>query len=359
MLGGSPRRLGDIRAVDGTWLPNGDLLVVRGNELQVVNLATNRSQKFATLPDFGYCLRWSPNGQVLRFTVSESANNAYNIWEVGADGSNLHRLLRGWHDPPWEQEGIWTPDGKYFLFQTLRNGRMDLWAIREKGDLFYKANRDPVQLTSGPLSFMAPQPSLDGKRIFAVGTQSRGELVRYDAKSGQFVPYLSGISAAGVSFSPDGQWVTYSTYPERILWRSKIDSSEKLQLTYAPFQAFAPQWSPDGKQIAFAGAELGKNLSIYAIAAEGGVAELLFTPPHDAFFPNWTPDGKSIIFEEAGQAEQYDRGIKALDIKTRQVSELPGSKNLISPALSPDGRYVAAASSDRQKLTLFDFTTRQ
>jgi eukaryotic-like serine/threonine-protein kinase len=359
VLGGSPRRLGDVRAVDGTWMPNGDLLVVRDQALQVLKPETNSYRKLVDLPDFSFWLRWSPDGRVLRFTVSESKRDASEIWEVSADGSNLHRLLQGWHEPPLEIKGTWTPDGKYFVFQTRRNGRQDLWATREKGDLFHKVSREPVQLTSGPMSFSAPAPSLDGKKIFAVGVQRRAELVRYDAKSGQFVPYLSGISAAGVSFSPDDRWVTYSTFPENTLWRSRADGSDKLQLTYAPFLAIMPCWSPDGKQIVFAGADPGKNLSLYRISVEaGGAPQWLLTSEHDLLFPQWSPDGKSIIFQEFSSSDAIG-SIKSLDLKSRQVSTLPGSQNLITPAISPDGRHLAAASSDQQHLMLFDFTTQQ
>ena len=62
-----------------------------------------------------------------------------------------------------------------------------------------------MQLTAGPMSLSRPLPSKDGKKLFALGTQLRGELVRYDAKSGQFVPYMDGISAMGVAFSRDGE----------------------------------------------------------------------------------------------------------------------------------------------------------
>ena len=65
--------------------------------------------------------------------------------------------------------------------------------------------------------------------------QLRGELVRYDSASHQFTPYLSGMSAMGVNFSRDGKWVTYVAYPEGTLWRSKVDGSERLQLTSRRF----------------------------------------------------------------------------------------------------------------------------
>ena len=48
----------------------------------------------------------------------------------------------------------------------------------------------------------------------------------------QFSPYLSGISAQGVSFSKDGAWMTYVTFPGGELWRSRTGGSEPLQLTF-------------------------------------------------------------------------------------------------------------------------------
>jgi hypothetical protein len=75
-----------------------------------------------------------------------------------------------------------------------------------------------------PLS--PPLPSTDGKKLFVVGQTYRGELMRYDLRSGQFMPLLGGISAEYVAFSKDGQWAAYVSYPEGILWRSKMDGSE-------------------------------------------------------------------------------------------------------------------------------------
>jgi len=361
VLGGSPRRLGNIAAVDGTWMPNGDLLVAHGNDLQVVNPETNATHKFASLPDFTYWLRWSPDGRSLRFTVSE-ATGGIHLWEVKADGSRMHRLLPNWREPPGERTGNWTPDGKYFVFQGFHNGRGDLWAIREKGDFFHKPSPAPVQLTSGPLSFHAPQPSLDGKRIFAIGEQPRGELERFDAKSGEFVPYLAGVSISDVSFSRDGQWVVYVTYPEQVLWRSRIDGSDKLQLTRPPFLAALPTWSPDGKKILFGGWDPGKNGAIFAIAVEGGVPQQLVSyPASDAFYGDWTPDGKSIVFQKLqGKGSSNNQtDFEMLDIQTGKVSVLPGSEGLIAPAMSPDGRFLAATTTNRLKLMLFDFATQK
>ena len=65
----------------------------------------------------------------------------------------------------------------------------------------FQRSQKPVQLTNGPLSYFGPVVSRDGKQIFAIGSKERSELVRYDANSGQFVPFLLGISAFSPTFS--------------------------------------------------------------------------------------------------------------------------------------------------------------
>jgi Tol biopolymer transport system component len=355
VLGGSPRRASDLLSWDATWLPNGNFLIARNNEL--LEVSPGGTRRFAALPDYSYWFRWSPDGQALRFTVSES-KGTNSLWELSSSGGNLHRVfpeLTG----TLHQKGSWTPDGRYFIFQVFRQNRMDLWATREKGDLFHKVDHRPVRLTSGPMSFNGPQPSADGKRIYAVGEQPRAELVRYDAKSGQFLPYLHGASITDVSFSPDGHWLAYVTYPDGILWRSRVDGTQKLQLTSAgPVGAFLPRWSPDGKQIAFSGEDPGHPARLYVISADGGTPRLLPGPEFNAVGPSWMPDGNSIVFFDASGASA-PAAVKMVNINTLQVTAVPDSKNVFGPVASPDGRYIAGASVDSQKLMLFDFSTRK
>src|SRR6202011_5432249 len=103
----------------------------------------------------------------------------------------------------------------------------------------------------------------------------RSELVRYDAKSGQFVPFLGGISTAYVNFSRDGNWVAYVTWPDGNLWRSRLDGSEKLQLTTPPVRAESADWSPDGRQIAYTAILPGKRENVFVVSASVGEARLI------------------------------------------------------------------------------------
>ena len=207
---------------------------------------------------------------------------------------------------------------------------------------------------------MGPQPSYDGRKIFAVGVQRRGELLQYDTRSKQFMPYLSGISADTVDFSPDGQWVTYVSVPDGTLWRSKLDGTEKVQLTSSPMTTYLPRWAPDGKRIAFQGISTGKSWTTYVISADGGNLHEIKPWPGD---PGWSPDGNSMVFSTTPLV--FDPGastkstIQIMDLKSGQVSTLPGSEGFYAPRWSPDGHYIAALQADSNKLEIFDFSNRQ
>ncbi len=117
---------------DATWMPNGDMLISKGNTFQVLNLNTNVARRLVNLPDFSYWMRWSPDGSTLRFTVDNTATSAFEIWEMTADGKRMQPVLKNGDRSQEESHGKWTADGKYFVFQRERNGRADLWAIPRK-----------------------------------------------------------------------------------------------------------------------------------------------------------------------------------------------------------------------------------
>jgi len=355
-LGGAPRRLTDLAGQDATWMANGDLLVSHGSELTQLS-RSGSSHTFLSLGnETAYWLRWSPDGQTLRFVLVFP--NRLTLAEVSADGSNFHQLLEHWQTGDDKINGNWTPDGRFFVFHTVQNwGRADIWAIPEKADFFHKLNREPVALTAGPLNFYSPQPSLDGKKLYVIGEQQRSELVRYDAKSGQFVPYLDGISARNVTFSRDGQWVTYVSYPEGNLWRCRIDGNDKLQLTTSPLWVFGARWSPDGREIALDAAEPRHVVRAYLLPADGGTLRKLEVGKFNVASLSWAPDGTAITFEDS--SEPGHSTTRSVDLKTMQTTDIPGSDGVINPIRSPDGKYLVATTLAGDKLVLFNFVNQK
>jgi serine/threonine protein kinase/Tol biopolymer transport system component len=359
VLGGSPRRLGTLEGHAGAWSPDGKKVAYcQGNEIGVAKSDGGEPHRVLTTAGTPSDIRWSPDGSILRFTLNDPQTNNRTIWQASADGRNLHALLPGWNSTPNECCGNWTPDGRYYVFQAFRDDTANIWALRERGGLFGSKTQEPVQLTTGPMNVGSPVASRDGKKLFVQGWKPRGELVRYDAKSGQFAPYLSGLSAMGLDFSRDGEWVAYNDASDGTMWRSKVDGSQKLQLVFAPMMAYLPRWSPDGKQIAFFGHPPGEPWQIYVLPSEGGTPELIYRNDTNLADPSWSPDGESMAFGENSLNNQGS-AVYTLDLKTRKSTKLPGSDGLYSPRWSPDGRSIAAITLDSLKLKLFDLATQK
>jgi len=355
---GSPRRVADLTASSAAWSPDGRQLVyTKGSELYLANADGSASRLLLKTQGIAEDARFSPDGRRIRFTVIEQNRLTGTIWEVRADGSLPHVLFPGWRTPPEECCGQWSPDGRYFFFLSGQGSSRDVFALEDRPSFFRKASRAPAQLTAGPLQFNSVTPSSDGRKLFVQATHARAQLVRYDAKSKQFVLFMSGISATDLAFSRDGEWVAYVTVPEGNLWRSRIDGSERLQLTNSPTQALLPVWSPDGKRIFYEDYSPGKLGRALSVSSQGGSPEELLPSEGGAVDFNWLPDGNQLIFANGPMYPAVS--IKIYDFKTHLLSPFPGSDGLFSPRLSPDGRYLVALSQDSSTLMLYDFRSQE
>jgi serine/threonine protein kinase/Tol biopolymer transport system component len=357
---GSSRRVGNIAAdaYGAAWSRDGrQLAYFSGRELYLAEWDGSNSHKLATVEGLPHLVRFSPDGARLMFTKLSSTGDSDTLWELNADGSNLRRILATFGDEMCCAD--WSADGRYYFFRAYRDGRADIWAVRSPDPGAGKEADTPVKLTTGPLKLFIPVPARDRNRLFIVGEQPRGKLLRYDSKRKSFSDYLGGISATSLDFSPDGQWVTFIDYPEMNLWRSRLDGTQRLQLTTPPMLATMPRWSPDGQTIAFGGSIPGKNLRTYLISAQGGSPEALLPEENknedDA---NWSPDGKSIMLSRTplmGASSDFE--IATVDLKSRAVTPLTGTVGFFAPRFSPDGRFISAFSADGHQIMLFDVQT--
>jgi Tol biopolymer transport system component len=349
---GEPRRLGSLEAFDADLFPDGRILFCIGNDLYIAEKDGSKPRKLLSAGGLTGGLigepSVSPDGERLVFTIYSPTKRAISIDEAKADGSGLHPIVST-SDAGEACCARWTSDGRYIVYRNRFEGRRDIWVAPMKAG-FLRRSQPPMQLTNGPLSYNAPAPGRDGKQIFAVGIKARGELVRYDATSKQFLPLLPGVSAFDPTFSKDGQWIAYTSFPDHTLWRSRSDGTETLQLTYPPGQIFSPSVSPDGKQVLYrttAG-------SICLISMDGGTPQTI--AEKDSFGPSWSPDGNTLIFND--RSNPPHTGIQFFDLHTGRRSPVPGTEGLTGVMWAAEDALVAA-TQDHKKLVVFDFKTQR
>jgi len=258
----------------------------------------------------------------------------------------------------------WTPDRRYLLFQSQRNGGSDLWVLPQQTGFFqpdlFRRDKEPVRLTNGPLSYTDAVTSRDGKQIFAIGAKPHGELVRCNDKTREYVPRLSGMSATDPTFSSDGQWVVYRSYPDSTLWRSRTDGSDRLQLTDVPMVPSYPVISPDGTKVAFGTYySVGQGLNIFIVGMEGG-------PPRrfseQCGLPNWSPDSNLLVLscDVPGKypGEKNLDELRVADLRSGKISTVPDSQGKCC-AYWINQHTLVTATDDSTKFLIVDLATHQ
>jgi serine/threonine protein kinase/Tol biopolymer transport system component len=352
---GQPRQL--VRIDGGSFIPNaaffpdGKRIVYITNDASVYSAQKDGSnaRKICELPGYAGWPTVSPDGRRIRYTVW--ANNSWSLFESDADGNGLHAVLT---KEPQPVTGKWTSNGEYFVFQREQEGRWDLWVIREYPQLLAHSSRQPIRLSNGPLSYTAPLPSRDGKHLFVIGSQLRGELIRYDSSSKQFFAALGGMSVTDLMFSSDSKWIVYLSYPDHALWRSRADGSNRLQLTYRPLFVGSPRISPNGDKVVFTGWEPEKPIGVYIVDMRGG------EPRHivDGLSASWSPDGNSLIVQASVLGELGLTKLETLDLKTRKTLEVPDSETRGGMPFWP-AQQMIIAGGEQDNLYSFDLRTQK
>ncbi len=349
---GEPRRLGSTEGQDAGFFPDGRILFVKGTDLYVADKDGSNPRKLVSVaagdvdgPSV------SPDGKRIVVRMSYVYGTG-SLAEIAADGTGFRTIVNlGPHE--YLGQGVWTSDGMYLVFRIERKGESDIWALPMHTGIFHRS-REPIRLTNGPLFYHSARPSRDGKQIFAIGTKRRGELVRYDMRSHQFVPFLSGISAISPSFSRDGKWVAYSSYPDHTLWRSRSDGTERMQLTYPPMEVGHPFISPDGTKVAFE----TSYFETYVVSMDGGLPQRI---GEKSVIANFSPDGNILVmtsYPDARLGEQDRVYLQTFDLRTGKLSVVPSSQGLVGGLWITQDNLVAA-NEEYTKLLTFDFKTQK
>jgi Tol biopolymer transport system component len=345
---GEPRRLGTIEAQDVGLFTDGRIIFSNKRDLWVADKMGANARRLLTAAALITAPRPSPDGGHITFTLVPSSGLPDGIFESNADGSDVHVLVSSTATDN-VCCAVWTPDGRYIVYQDSREGRVDLWALPMQA-AFLRRQSTPIRITNGPVSYAGAAVSPNGKQVFTIGTRQQGEVVRYDSTLKKFVPTFSGTPAFNQTFSGDGAWVAYASYPAHTLWRSRSDGTDRLQLTFPPAQVYYPFISPDGTRVAYG----TLDGAAYVISMKGGTPQKV--TDRDVGGANWSPDGNSLVFTDLRDVAHLQ--LQILNLQTGKLSVIPGSQDLLGGQWIGEGQIVAA-TGDRDKLLVFNLKTQQ
>jgi Tol biopolymer transport system component len=356
MLGGEPRKLTDHLAEHARWSPDGRAVVFSDQStLYKIDEDGGNLRKIWDAPGDLRALSFSPDGRQLSVTVGVGATVGADaaptrLWSVGADGQNAHPLRLDWPADASQHSGQWTPDGQHFVFSSDREERTNLYELATPPWFAFWRKPTAVRVTGNQLPILAAAPMRDSKGLFVLGKTDEGAMRAYDPGSRKLLPYLDDLSMIEFVISPDRQWMAYSEYPSRHLWKSRLNGSERVQLTNSI--ALMPQWSPDGKWLAYTNFH-----NVYLVSAAGGAPQKLTPDGIDGVAPSWFPDGKSIAFNNYPYPDKPFR-IHVIDLATRRISDMPGADRFFVPSWSPDGNYLVAMAQNPSRMVLYSAQTK-
>lgn len=203
------------------------------------------------------------------------------------------------------------------------------------------------------------------------------------ARDGRRVPTIDDLlmvkSIGGAQISPDGAWIAYGVTETDFtldayvthIWLVDTTSGRQFQLTRGNKSCTNPQWSPDGKWLAFTSDRLGDKSQIFVISPQGGEATQLTKSESSVTNYAWSKDGKSIAFTAADAQPQAVKDRKeylgdyevvrreynhahiwTLDVDEARVAPAAGRQrtkgkdfNVNAFSWSPDGSKIAFSAT--------------
>ena len=116
-----------------------------------------------------------------------------------------------------------------------------------------------------------------------------------------YLPQLTS-GPSSVAWSPDSKEVVYSM--SGTLWRQKIDSTEAQQITDGAGYDYQPDWSPDGKRVAYVSYRKDA-MELWLLDLASGKSQQLTKGGAVNVEPRWSPDGKRIVFVSTSYNKRF------------------------------------------------------
>jgi hypothetical protein len=231
---------------------------------------------------------WSPDGKHLVFESDRDGN--LDIFIVAVDGGEPVNITR---HPKRDRSVAWSPDGTKIAFESNRSGIGDIFLMNPDGSGL-------VNLTRGQAQSILPSWSADGKRIVFCSSRGDGVVQNiYIMDADGSNPRLLFHHPTAVyqpTFSPDGRKIAYMGGGE--IWLVDAETGEGIErLTSKQVYRSAqkPVWSPDGTKIAFHAQQTGTR-DIFIISLDTRRVSRLTADEYDNTLPAWSPDGEWIAY---------------------------------------------------------------
>ena len=367
-LGGQERKLVEIKQTNGyslgaclSWFPDSRWIVAWDESagrkqagLYAFSVDSGERRQLTSLPtDLNADINpsVSPDGHSLVFSRHMGTGLAeLYLVSISHDLKPIGEPQRLTFEKRWTTSPVWTPDGREIVFSSGEGmGGRGLWKIAVPG-------------RGGGLGIPERLPVV-GEDNYAVTISRQGSRLIYSREINDIniwrveVPSPQNPNKAGLDgkatavpfivstrneflpqFSPDGKRIAFvsdrSGSPE--IWVCSNEGSNPTQLTSfgGPFVA-APRWSPDGKQIVFA-CRPGANVDIYVLESGGGAPRRLTDHPAYDLAPSFSRDGRWIYFASNRTGPMQIWKMPATGGAATVVSGAYGNV----PVESPDGHYL-------------------
>lgn len=321
------------------WSPDGEEFLSSEREratapqfLVAVSLKTGVKRRITTPPadGLGDSLGiFSPDGRTIAFRRGR-ANGIEDVWLIGREGGDAKRVT-------FDDRGIsgiaWTPDGRSLIISSRRTGSLrNLWRLPlPNGKLerllpaTFDASGASVSRRSHRLVYVLSIMDIDCWR-FPVGGGTPQPIVRSTA--GESSP----------QYSPDGRWLAFTsdrsgTYE---VWVAKADGSSPVRLTNSGVHgAGGAQWSPDSRYLGFNMAPDHHN-DVFVASVENKEVRRITSEPFVNSAPSWSHDGRWIYFSSNRSGVSNIWRAPATGGPAERVTNLASG----FPLESPDGKHL-------------------
>ncbi|HEX3561092.1 MAG TPA: S9 family peptidase [Pyrinomonadaceae bacterium] len=308
----------------------------------------------------------SPEGRWVAYVVAtvdaKEDKTSSHIWMVGYDGQNDRQIT---FSQDSETSPRWSPDGRYLSFTSSRPGKAkgsQVWLLDRSGG-------EAMQLTDLKGRLQGYEWSPDSKRLALVVGDPDPEA---DATPSP-TPQGGGASAPTTPRAPKPIVIDRYHYKQDVqgyllsgrhtfIYLYDIATQKLERLTTGKWDESSPSWSPDGTRIAFMSnhsedPDRDPIAQLFVAEARPGATEKLLTQPADRAGrsrPEWSPDGKWIAFIEGDERKYSAYNMEHLALAPSDGSSAPArvraldelDRGVSSPSFSADGKWIGFLVAD-------------